>query len=291
MLEGIDDRGRGRPARRPAAAAARAIVGAAHPGPTLTVTTLAALLATAQGLRHAPAARLVGAVLLGQLSVGWGNDLLDAERDRRAGRSDKPVASGAADPSLVTGLTLAALLGSAALSGTLGHRSALTHLGLVVTPAHTYNLGLKNTAGSWLPYAVAFGALPSVVSLAGPQPAPSPARVTAPAAALGVGAHLLNAIRDLDDDRLTGISGLPHRLGRHRSRWLATSLLAGASAGVTTRGCALPVPVRVAVLALDAALGWAAVAGAGRTPFRAAIAIALVDAGVLAAESRKRSRN
>ena len=56
----------------------------------------------------------------------------------------------------------------------------------MVTPAHTYNLGLKNTAGSWLPYAVAFGALPSVVSLAGPQPAPSPARVTAPAAALGV---------------------------------------------------------------------------------------------------------
>jgi len=34
------------------------------------------------------------AVLLGQLSIGWQNDWTDAERDRAAGRADKPISAG-----------------------------------------------------------------------------------------------------------------------------------------------------------------------------------------------------
>lgn len=286
MSEACVDLLRSRAARRRTARTTRAVVGSAHPGPTLAVTTLAALLATASRLDPARAARVTGAVLLGQLSVGWANDVIDAERDRTSARGDKPVAAGTADPRLITGLTGAALLGCAAVSATLGRRSALTHLGLVVLPAQTYNLGLKGTWWSWLPYAVAFGSLPSVVSLAGPHPAPAAARVTGPAAALGVGAHLLNTIRDLEDDARTGIDGLPHRLGERRSRWLATGLLAAASAVVTARGHALTGWARLAVWGLEAAIGWAAIAGTGRTPFRAATAIALLDAGVVLAESR-----
>ena len=41
------------------------------------------------------------AVLAGQLSVGWSNDYLDRERDRAAGRTDKPVAAGELSPTLV----------------------------------------------------------------------------------------------------------------------------------------------------------------------------------------------
>ena len=73
----------------------RALVGAAHAGPALAVTVLAGLLSVAQGLPPATTVLLVAAVLAGQLSVGWSNDLVDRTRDRAAGRRDKPLATGA----------------------------------------------------------------------------------------------------------------------------------------------------------------------------------------------------
>ena len=79
--------------------------------------------------------------------------------------------------------------------------------------AWAYNLGLKSTWLSPLPYALAFGLLPAFVTLglAG-HPWPRPA-VTAVAALLGVGAHLLNTIPDHDADLRTGVRGLPQRIG------------------------------------------------------------------------------
>ena len=70
------------------------LVAAAHPGPALAVTVLSGLLSAAQGLGPATALLVVAAVLAGQLSIGWSNDLVDVARDRRSGRTDKPVASG-----------------------------------------------------------------------------------------------------------------------------------------------------------------------------------------------------
>ena len=49
------------------------------------------------------AALVVAAVLAGQLSVGWSNDLVDVGRDRRAGRTDKPLATGEASLAVVRG--------------------------------------------------------------------------------------------------------------------------------------------------------------------------------------------
>jgi 4-hydroxybenzoate polyprenyltransferase len=46
---------------------------------------------------------------------------------------------------------------------------------------------------------------------------------------LGVGAHLLNVLPDLEDDQLTGVRGLPHRLGRSRAGVLAPVVLVVAS--------------------------------------------------------------
>ena len=78
-----------------AAPTARGLVAAAHPGPALAVTALTGLLAVAQGLDTGTGALVVVAVLAGQLFVGWSNDLVDVARDRRAGRTDKPLATGA----------------------------------------------------------------------------------------------------------------------------------------------------------------------------------------------------
>ena len=88
----------------------RTLVGAAHAGPTLAVTVLTGLLSVAQGLAPATTALLVGAVLAGQLSVGWSNDLVDRTRDRDAGRRDKPLATGAVSVAVVRTACGAAVL-------------------------------------------------------------------------------------------------------------------------------------------------------------------------------------
>ena len=87
---------------RPHPSTVPALLGAAHPGPALAVTVLAALLGTALDLTPDRVVLVTAAVLCGQLSIGWSNDLVDLARDRAVGRSDKPLALGAISPRTVT---------------------------------------------------------------------------------------------------------------------------------------------------------------------------------------------
>jgi 4-hydroxybenzoate polyprenyltransferase len=96
-------------------------------------------------------------------------------------------------------------------------------------------------------------------------------------ALLGVGAHLLNVLPDLDEDRRAGIRGFPHRIGSRASRVLApvlllagTVLLALAPLGAT------PVWGWLAVVAA-ALLAGLAMTARGKVPFVAAIGIALLN--------------
>jgi 4-hydroxybenzoate polyprenyltransferase len=148
---------------------------------------------------------------------------------------------------------------------------------------HAYNLGLKATAWSWTPYAVAFGALPAVVSLAGAHPDRPAWWLLAAGATLGVGAHLLNALPDLADDAATGVQGLPHRLGERRSRVLAVLLLLAASVLTALGPAGAPAAWALGALGLVVVLAGLALAGRGRAPFRAAMLIALVDVVLLVA--------
>src|SRR3954453_12562707 len=61
----------------------RLLVGAAHIGPSLAVTLVVLLLAITQYLPPFRAAAVTAAVLAGQLTIGWGNDLVDRDRDRQ----------------------------------------------------------------------------------------------------------------------------------------------------------------------------------------------------------------
>ena len=85
-----------------------ALARACHPEPTLAVTALATVVAISAG-RGAGTAWVTAAVLCGQLSVGWANDYLDREQDRRAGRRDKPVAAGRVDATPVRRAAIVAL--------------------------------------------------------------------------------------------------------------------------------------------------------------------------------------
>lgn len=268
---------------RPSSGRLAGLVAAAHIGPTLAVTLLAALLAAAQGLTLGRTALVVAAVLAGQLSIGWSNDLADLSRDRRSRRADKPLVAESVPVPIVRAACAVAVVVCVALSLACGVAAGLVHL-TCVGAAWAYNLGLKSTVWSWLPYAVAFGGLTVFVALAAPL---APAAPVAPpwwwpvgGALLGVGAHLLNVLPDLDDDAATGIHGLPHRLGRRRIAPVATAVLVTATAVVLIGGSPPPVvtlPAATAVVALAAVV----VGAAGRRPFAAAVAIALVDAAML----------
>jgi 4-hydroxybenzoate polyprenyltransferase len=254
---------------------------AAHIEPTVAVTTLAALLGVASDLERARVSLVAMAVLAGQLSIGWSNDLVDMDRDVLVQRRDKPLATGTVSRRAVQMATGAALVSAAALSALCGWRSAATHLLLLVGSGWAYNLGLKRTAWSWLPYAVAFGSLPSVVTFAANPPRAAPLWMTAAGALLGVGAHFVNVLPDLDDDARTGVNGLPHRLGRRWAQLAATSILTLASVVTLTGRSGLPPVVTGTALLVVAILATVSVRGTGKTPFRAAIGIALVDVVIL----------
>ncbi|WP_142157349.1 UbiA family prenyltransferase [Cellulomonas sp. SLBN-39] len=219
------------PRRRPAsggrarAATAAALARACHLGPTVVVTALSTALAVGLGAAAPTVLLVLLVVLTGQLSIGWSNDWVDAARDRAAGRTDKPVVQGAVTAATLRAAAVGALVVSVAASALAGPAAAVAHLG-VVAMGWAYNLRLKATAASWVPYALAFALLPGFVVLALPGPALPAAWLLAVGALLGVGAHLANVLPDLEDDAATGVRGLPHRLGRRATGVLAPAVLA-----------------------------------------------------------------
>lgn len=209
----------------------RALLRSSHPGPTLAVTAIVLALAWGYGLEGWRIALVTLAIVANQLSVGISNDVLDADRDRSSGRTDKPLASG--DVSVTTGAVVA--LGLAAtsivLSLALGPLAAIAH-GIFLASGWVYNLGLKSTLASVVPYVVGFGSLPAIVTLASDAPRlAAPWSMTA-AALLGVAAHFSNVLPDLADDSDTGVRGLPHVLGARVSAVVIALGLIGASAAV-----------------------------------------------------------
>ncbi|MEV7085949.1 UbiA family prenyltransferase [Streptomyces sp. NPDC093085] len=259
---------------------AGALLRACHPGPTVAVTLLVAGLAMAAGQNGRGTALATAAVVTGQLSVGWSNDAVDAARDGAAGRGDKPVAGGAVGAGTVRVAALVALALCVPLSLGYGAAAGTVHL-LGVAAGWAYNLGLKATVVSWLPYAVGFGALPAFVTLGLPGHPPPVWWMVAAAALVGVGAHLGDVLPDIADDLAAGVRGAPQRLGPTAVRWLLPAPLVAATALLT-----LGRPGPAAALALTAAVGAAlagAVLGAARpkAPFLAAVAVAAVDVALL----------
>jgi 4-hydroxybenzoate polyprenyltransferase len=220
------------------------------------------------------------AMLAGQLSVGWSNDACDATRDIAAGRTDKPVARGeisvralwvAAVVSVVAGLAMAAAI------------SLLTMgiLALLVGAAWAYNLGLKSTPWSGAMYLLGFGPLPAYAASTLPgQPAPR-FWVCVAAALLGLGAHFVNVLPDLTADLRSGVRGLPQlvaaRWGPGAARAAALVLLLSASVLLVVEASPARRWVAIAGLCVSCVLAVAAALGTGRTPFRAALAIAGAD--------------
>ncbi len=264
---------------------AAALVRASHPEPTVAVTAIATALAVSSGV-GSRSLWVAAAFLTGQLSVGWSNDWIDAARDARNRRADKPVGQGRLSVATVRAAALTALGSCVPLSLAMGLGAGLLHLAAVAA-AWSYNARLKATALSFLPYALAFGAVPSIVVLALPGTALAPAWATAAGALLGVGAHLCNALPDLDEDLAQGVRGLPHRLGPRRSAACAAVLLLTAAVVLAVGPPGppgLPALVAVALSVLVTVVGLARSRREGsRDAFLAAIVVAALSVGLLVA--------
>lgn len=269
-------------------ASARGLAQACHPEPALAVTVVLTALAASAGRDVAGSIAVFGAVGAGQLSIGWSNDYLDRERDRHSGRADKPVALGAVPAAAVGTAAITALLLTVPLSLLSGVRATGVHL-VAVAAGWLYNLRLKASAGSVLPYLVAFGLYPAVVTLGLPEHPWPPWWALGAGSLLGAGAHFTNVLPDLADDARTGVRGLPHRLGdRVSRRWAAGLLLAatvvlgfgpalGSPGGDTTLGVAA-----VAIAAV--AVGVGLLLGnrpRSRAAFRMTLLVAIVDVCLL----------
>jgi protoheme IX farnesyltransferase len=261
---------------------ALALLRSSHPEPGGAVTVAMTLLAVGAGHRGWALVGIFCAVGATQLAVGWVNDWLDADRDRQAGRRDKPVAAGAVSRRTVGAAGLLAALAIPVLGLPFGATATIL-ISLVGIFALLYDWPLKSTVFSVVPYLVAFGLLPAFVVVALPgHPAP-PAWLVAAGALLGGGAHFANVLPDLADDAATGVRGLPHRLGALGSAVAAAVLLLSAT---LTLVFGPPGPPSWAGWAAGAAavvvlpLGGYATGraeGRGVAMFRAVIVVALID--------------
>ncbi|MBC7518858.1 MAG: UbiA family prenyltransferase [Microbacteriaceae bacterium] len=204
-----------------------ALLKSSHPGPGVAVTLVAVLLGVGVGLPPERLLFVALAVWANQLSVGISNDWLDADRDRSVGRTDKPVARGDITAQTARTAALSTAAAAVVLTLPLGGATTVAHVGFIVS-AWAYNLGMKRTIASVIPYLVSFGLLPLIVTLSLPTPSAAAPWAIGAGALLGAAAHFANVLPDLGDDRATGVRGFPHRLGQTGTVLGTWLVLAGA---------------------------------------------------------------
>lgn len=262
------------------------MIRACHPDACVAVAAVAVLLGIATGGSARQVALVGAAVLAGQLSVGWLNDYLDAPRDVAAGRTSKPIVAGRASRRAVGLAAVVAGVCCVPLSLSVGLVAGSVHLVAVVS-ALAYDVWLKSTVVSVLPYLVSFGLLPVFVVLAESH---RPAWWLPTAGALlGAGAHFANVLPDLAGDAATGVRGLPHRLGATTSRWCAGLLLVSAAVVLVVgpAGHLVPRLVLAGVSVLTLAVGLTLGRRPGsRAAFNAVLVVALLDVAQLLVAAR-----
>jgi 4-hydroxybenzoate polyprenyltransferase len=201
----------------------RGLLKASHFGPTLIVTSISFGFAVHYWW-EGPAYVIAFGVFTGQLVVGWSNDLYDFDDDLRHQRTNKPLVSG-----LITKQYLEKWLRVmvpfsfvANLLGPLGIRGGLVYM-LGIACGVAYNFYFKFSALSPLPYAIAFAALPSSIAIS--KDVTPPLWMWLGGALLGMAAHFINVLKDMKEDHVSGIKGLPQRLGTRSSVVAAVVLI------------------------------------------------------------------
>ena len=204
----------------------RAYLKAAHFGPTMLITAISFVLGT-QLWWEGPAYVIAFTVFLGQLIIGWSNDLYDYDDDLKHNRTNKPLVAGTITPENLrrTTFVFIPIAVIANLIGPLGLKGGSVYL-LGVGCGIAYNFYFKFSPLSPLPYAIALAALPASVYYSVDRT--PPLWVLAGGSLLGVGFHFLNVLKDIEKDQSSSINGLPQIVGKKASAIIAIVLIAAA---------------------------------------------------------------
>jgi 4-hydroxybenzoate polyprenyltransferase len=202
----------------------RALAKASHFGPTLIVTAISWFFA-AHYWWEGPAYFIAFGVFTGQLVVGWSNDLYDYADDLKHNRLNKPLVAGTITHKyLMSWLRFMVPISFVAnLLGPLGFKGGLVYM-FGISMGVAYNFYFKYNVFSWLPYALAFAALPSCIAIS--KDITPPVWMWLGGAIFGSAAHFINVIKDIDQDRASGIGGAPQRIGKRNSIVVAALLIA-----------------------------------------------------------------
>lgn len=248
--------------RFPVSARLRGYLRLLHPFP-VAANGVAAAAFGAVAVRGWPGGRttllLVLAIIGSQATVGVVNDLRDRDLDATekphkpliAGRCSLPGAYALGTGMFLISVVAGALLGPVSLLLVL----AMTAAGLV------YDLWLKRTAASFVPYVLGLPILP-VWAWVCVRDAPPRLWLTYPLGVLiGFGLHLANALPDAERDARGGVRGLVQIAGKRNALALCFGTFALALVAVIALTWGHASALIVALLALAAALGVGALIG------------------------------
>ena len=186
-----------------------------HPGPSMLVTAVFVALAGLAGRAVPDAFRiamLVGIMLPIQLCIGVVNDVVDLPEDALA-KPYKPLVAGTVSRSsaALVGVALGVL--GLAVAATV-NLATLVLGGAALAAGLAYDLGLRRTVLSWVPWWGGMAVLP-LTAYATAGAIPSRLFVLVPLAALvALGLHFANALPDIEADRAAGVHSLPVVIGR-----------------------------------------------------------------------------
>jgi len=202
-----------------------------------------------------PAPRIVVAgvaMTLLQLGIGVTNDIVDAPFDagRKAGKPIPEGVVGARPAAILAVLCFACGVAAAAALG-----AGLVALAVVVIAIGlAYDLRLKGTAWSWLPFACGIPILPVFGWFAGAGSLAPALVVLAPAAvASGTALAIANSLIDIQRDRAAGRTSVAGLLGERRALRVEGALFAGVGIAATATLAAFrdgPLVLPIAVVAI-----------------------------------------
>ncbi len=196
-----------------------------HPFPSILDGVVVGAIALVAGASADDALRLGVAMTALQASIGAVNDIVDAPRDLGHKRG-KPIPSGSVT---VDAARIVAVLAAAA-GLVLTWPSGWPTLGLaivVLAIGYAYDLRLRGTPWSWIPFAVGIPLLPVFGWLGAAGSLPRSFALLIPAAVLaGAALALANARADYERDVAAGVRSVATALGLDRAWTVHAALLA-----------------------------------------------------------------
>jgi 4-hydroxybenzoate polyprenyltransferase len=212
-----------------------------HPFPTVAVTAAAAGFGLLAAGKYTPGLLLlVGTVFASQVAIGSLNDYLDRHHDA-VEQPEKPIPSGLLPPSVAlaqAAIAAFACVAVAALTGPAG----LFFATIALASGLVYDIRLKSTVASFLPYLISFSCLPAFAWAATGAFQPRWLALYAVGLPLMLSLHLANALPDVAGDQREGVHGLAPTLGVTAARALCWSayLAAGILAALVIALLAAP---------------------------------------------------